>query len=192
MSHLGWGGRCVALCPTQDRRGGGVEGYVAARLTILARLSSSLIRACPGRFDVDAPRTGAAGRDSYDRPRMAPSSPRKRVRGFCPPVQIPPRPQTTSREPGRSVQECRRSGLVSARMINAVTVPDLDTDVLIELGRVAWAAIVLEDYVEGLCSFIDPSNPREDRRSVGQKISASQSHELLVGVLDARRGPGMA
>ncbi len=59
-------------------------------------------------------------------------------------------------------------------MINAVTVPDLDTDVLIELGRVAWAAIVLEDYVEGLCSFIDPSNPREDRRSVGQKISASQ------------------
>ena len=55
-----------------------------------------------------------------------------------------------------------------------MTVPDLGTDVFTELGRVAWAAVVLEDYVSGLCSFIDPSNPREDRRSVGQKITAAR------------------
>ena len=47
---------------------------------------------------------------------------------------------------------------------------DLPIDVLTELGRVTWAAIKLEDYTEDVCSNIEPSNPREDRRQVGQKI----------------------
>jgi hypothetical protein len=47
---------------------------------------------------------------------------------------------------------------------------DLPIDVLTELGRVTWAAIKLEDYTEGLCSLIDPHDPRRDRRQVGQKI----------------------
>lgn len=58
-------------------------------------------------------------------------------------------------------------------------VDDLSVDVLTELGRVTWAAIVLEDYTEGLCSSIDPANPREDRRSVGTKISDAQ--KVLAG-----------
>ncbi len=51
---------------------------------------------------------------------------------------------------------------------------DLPIDVLTELGRVTWAAIKLEDYVESICSFIDPANPRTDRRQVSQKIRAAQ------------------
>jgi hypothetical protein len=47
---------------------------------------------------------------------------------------------------------------------------DLPVDVLTELGRVTWAAIKLEDYTEGLCSLIEPANPRTDRRQVSQKI----------------------
>jgi hypothetical protein len=47
---------------------------------------------------------------------------------------------------------------------------DLPVDVLTELGRVTWAAIKLEDYAESLCSFIEPANPRTDRRQVSQKI----------------------
>jgi hypothetical protein len=47
---------------------------------------------------------------------------------------------------------------------------DLPVDVFTELGRVTWAAIRLEDYTEGVCSDIDPANPREDRRQVSQKI----------------------
>jgi hypothetical protein len=47
---------------------------------------------------------------------------------------------------------------------------DLPVDVLTELGRVAWAAIKVEDYTESVCSFIEPANPRTDRRQVGQKI----------------------
>jgi hypothetical protein len=47
---------------------------------------------------------------------------------------------------------------------------DLPVDVLTELGRVTWAAIKLEDYTEGLCSLIDPTNPRTDKRQVSQKI----------------------
>jgi hypothetical protein len=35
---------------------------------------------------------------------------------------------------------------------------------------VTWAAIKLEDYTEGLCSLIDPANPRTDKRQVSQKI----------------------
>jgi hypothetical protein len=47
---------------------------------------------------------------------------------------------------------------------------DLPTDVLTELGRVMWAAIKLEDYTEDVCSWIDPANPRTDKRQVGRKI----------------------
>jgi acyl-CoA reductase-like NAD-dependent aldehyde dehydrogenase len=47
---------------------------------------------------------------------------------------------------------------------------ELPADVFTELGRVTWAAIKLEDYVEGLCSQIDPANPRTDKRQVSAKI----------------------
>jgi hypothetical protein len=47
---------------------------------------------------------------------------------------------------------------------------ELSVDVFTELGRVTWAAIKLEDYVEGLCSHIDPANPRTDKRQVSRKI----------------------
>ncbi len=47
---------------------------------------------------------------------------------------------------------------------------ELPIDVLTELGRVTWAAIKLEDYIEGICSTIDPHNPRDDRRQIGAKI----------------------
>ena len=47
---------------------------------------------------------------------------------------------------------------------------DLPVNVLTELGRVTWAAIKLEDYIEGLCWLIEPANPRTDKRQVGQKV----------------------
>ena len=47
---------------------------------------------------------------------------------------------------------------------------ELPVDVLTELGRVTWAAIKLEDYAESVCAFIDPVNPRTDRRQVSTKI----------------------
>lgn len=47
-------------------------------------------------------------------------------------------------------------------------------EVLAELGRVTWVTIKLEDYAEGICSFIDPANPRTDRRQMGAKIRASK------------------
>ena len=55
-----------------------------------------------------------------------------------------------------------------------MSIDDLDPDVLTELGRVTWAAIKLEDYTDTMCSTIDPSNPRTDRRSVGRKIADAQ------------------
>lgn|SRR5215813_6751811 len=58
-------------------------------------------------------------------------------------------------------------------------VDDLPIDVLTELGRVTWAAIKLEDYAESMCSFIEPANPRTDRRQVGQKIKDAQ--KVLTG-----------
>lgn len=47
---------------------------------------------------------------------------------------------------------------------------DLADKVLIELGRLTWAAILLEDLTDSLCNFIHHANPGEDRRSIGQKI----------------------
>lgn len=47
----------------------------------------------------------------------------------------------------------------------------LPVEVLTELGRVTWAAILLEDYTEDLCSSIDPTNPRTDKRPISQKIN---------------------
>jgi len=58
--------------------------------------------------------------------------------------------------------------------ILVVPVDDLPIDVLTELGRVTWAAIKLEDYVESVCSFIEPANPRTDMRQLGQKIKDAQ------------------
>jgi hypothetical protein len=56
---------------------------------------------------------------------------------------------------------------------------DLPVDVLTELGRVTWAAIKLEDYAAGICSIIDPANPRTDRRQIGQKIKDAK--KVLAG-----------
>jgi hypothetical protein len=57
---------------------------------------------------------------------------------------------------------------------------DLPVDVLTELGRVTWAAIRLEDYVEDLCSHIDPRDPRRpDGRFVSQKIGHAK--KILAG-----------
>lgn len=47
-------------------------------------------------------------------------------------------------------------------------------NVLIELGRLTWAAILLEDLTDSLCSCIHYANPREDRRSIGQKIKGAR------------------
>src|SRR5262249_43753365 len=63
--------------------------------------------------------------------------------------------------------------------IPIMPVDDLPIDVLTELGRVTWAAIKLEDYDENLCSFIDPANPRTDKRQVSQKIRDAQ--KVLTG-----------
>ncbi len=62
-------------------------------------------------------------------------------------------------------------------MVNAATTmlgmpaaDELPVDVLTELGRVTWAAIKLEDYAKGICSAIDPRNPRIDRRQLSARI----------------------
>ena len=51
---------------------------------------------------------------------------------------------------------------------------ELSVDVFTELGRVTWAAIKLEDYVESLYLHIDPANPRTDKRQVSKKIRDAQ------------------
>lgn len=38
-----------------------------------------------------------------------------------------------------------------------------------------WAAINLEDIVDAVCSFTVYSNPREDRRGIGQKVKDARS-----------------
>jgi hypothetical protein len=40
--------------------------------------------------------------------------------------------------------------------------PDVSDEVLTELGRLTLAAIDLESTVDTVCSFIEPSNPREE------------------------------
>jgi hypothetical protein len=56
-----------------------------------------------------------------------------------------------------------------------LAMPDeLSVDVFTELGRVTWAAIKLEDYLEGLCAHIDPADPRTDKRQVSTKIRDAQ------------------
>jgi hypothetical protein len=108
-------------------------------------------------------------------------------------THLPPK-VTHSREDGRWVTRgngllppitglflTRRSHLGGATSDSADamgTIPampdELSVDVFTELGRVTWAAIKLEDYVEGLCSHIDPANPRTDRRQVSTKIRDAQ------------------
>jgi hypothetical protein len=51
---------------------------------------------------------------------------------------------------------------------------DLPVDVLTELGRVTWAAIKLEDYVDDLCRRIEPADPQTDRRQISQKIKGAK------------------
>jgi hypothetical protein len=51
---------------------------------------------------------------------------------------------------------------------------ELPADVLTELGRVTWAAINLENDAKMMCWFIQPSNPRTDRRQLSKKIKAAK------------------
>ena len=64
-----------------------------------------------------------------------------------------------------------------------MTTDELPVDVLTELGRVTWAAIKLEDYAKSICSFIQPSNPREDRRQISQKLK--DATDVLKGWPDS-------
>src|SRR3954452_2461735 len=57
--------------------------------------------------------------------------------------------------------------------------PEPEDDVLAELGRVTWRAILLEGLVDNMCTFIRAANPREDRRSIGQKVK--HARKLLSG-----------
>src|SRR4051794_11426257 len=63
---------------------------------------------------------------------------------------------------------------------------ELPDEVLIELGRFTWAAIMLEDPTDSWCSVIHYANPREDRRSIGQKIKDAR-RDLLTW----RESPGI-
>jgi hypothetical protein len=47
---------------------------------------------------------------------------------------------------------------------------ELPEAVLIELGRLTWSAIHLEDCTDGICHNVVHANPREDRRQIGTKI----------------------
>ena len=51
---------------------------------------------------------------------------------------------------------------------------ELPEEVLIELGRFTWAAILLGDLTDSLCGVIQYANPREDKRSIGQKIKGAR------------------
>jgi len=91
--------------------------------------------------------------------------------GRAGPVLVPARQGTTAAVSGE--HGCgEESNAVGT--IPIMPVDDLPIDVLTELGRVTWAAIKLEDYAESMCSFIEPANPRTDRRQVGQKIKDAQ------------------
>jgi hypothetical protein len=46
-------------------------------------------------------------------------------------------------------------------------------DVLVELGRLTWTAICLEDVTEPICWKLDPSSTREDKRPVGARLDAA-------------------
>lgn len=48
---------------------------------------------------------------------------------------------------------------------------ELPDTVLIELGRLTWSAIHLEDLTDSLCHFVVHRDPREDRRPIGSKIT---------------------
>ena len=52
-------------------------------------------------------------------------------------------------------------------------------EVLTELGRVTWAAIKLEDYVDDVCRRVEPTDLRPDRRQIGQKIKDAK--KVLAG-----------
>jgi hypothetical protein len=48
---------------------------------------------------------------------------------------------------------------------------EIPEPVLIELGRLTWSAIHLEDLTDSLCHFVVHRDPREDRRPIGRKVS---------------------
>jgi hypothetical protein len=50
---------------------------------------------------------------------------------------------------------------------------ELSESVFTELGRVTWAVIKLEDYLQNVSWLITPSDPSTDRRPISEKIKAS-------------------
>jgi hypothetical protein len=52
--------------------------------------------------------------------------------------------------------------------------PEPADDVLVELGRVTWRAILLEGLVDSMCASIEPANPRKDPRHIGQKVDEAR------------------
>jgi len=59
-------------------------------------------------------------------------------------------------------------------LLAAPPIEDPDPAVLLELGRVTWAAVHLEAFTDRMCSLIGPANPRSDRRTIGRKIDDAQ------------------
>lgn len=58
--------------------------------------------------------------------------------------------------------------------VDELPLDDLGDEVFAELGRVTWAAVHLEDFTTTMCAFIRPTDPRTDRRILGQKIKDAQ------------------
>jgi hypothetical protein len=55
-----------------------------------------------------------------------------------------------------------------------VPADELPVDVFTELGRVTWAAIKLEDYTKGVCSTVEPRNPRTDKPQISTWIRGAK------------------
>lgn len=67
----------------------------------------------------------------------------------------------------------------------------LDDDALIELGKFTWEAIELEGYVDTVCSFIRYANPRDDHRSISQKVKDAKA-EMKAWPLSGSTPPVVA
>jgi hypothetical protein len=88
-------------------------------------------------------------------------------RGFTS-AALPSRPRL--RSGGSRRASALRAALHHLALVAMLADDHLPIDVLTELGRVAWTAIILEDCADGVCAFIKPANPRTDPRQIGPKV----------------------
>ena len=59
---------------------------------------------------------------------------------------------------------------------------ELPDEVLIELGRLTWSAIHLEDLTDAMCHQVVHKDPRVDQRPIGRKITdAIEALDLWEG-----------